>query len=95
MRLGLIAMSGVRVIDPELAWLGVTLPGFLDRGHVIAALPSLSLLTIAGLTDADIDMEYIEIPHLVDFNAQRLPPFDLVAISSYSAQIGLVIAPMA
>ena len=87
MRLGLIAMSGVRVIDPELAWLGVTLPGFLDRGHVIAALPSLSLLTIAGLCGDDIDMEYIEIPHLLDFNAQRLPQFDVVAISSYSAQI--------
>ena len=24
MRLGLLAMSGVRVIDPQLAWLGVT-----------------------------------------------------------------------
>ena len=35
MRLGLLAMSGVRVIDPELAWLGVTLPQFVARGHVV------------------------------------------------------------
>ena len=35
----------VRVIDPELAWLGVTLPQFVARGHVVASLPSLSLLT--------------------------------------------------
>ena len=26
MRLGLLAMSGLRVIDPQLAWLGVTTP---------------------------------------------------------------------
>ncbi len=87
MHLGLIAMSGVRVIDPKLAWLGVTLPQFVARGHVIASLPSLSLLTIAALTPDDIDLEYIEIPHIDDLNMQRLPDFDAVAISSYSAQI--------
>ena len=50
MRIGLIAMSGVRVRTAELAALGVTLPGFVRRGRVIAALPSLGLLTVAGLT---------------------------------------------
>jgi radical SAM superfamily enzyme YgiQ (UPF0313 family) len=88
MRLGLLAMSGVRVIDPELAWLGVTLPQFVARGHVVASLPSLSLLTLAALTPAEIDIEYVEIPHIADLNARRLPDFDAVAISSYSAQIG-------
>ena len=88
MRLGLLAMSGVRVIDPELAWLGVTLPQFVARGHVVASLPSLSLLTLAALTPDDVDVEYVEIPHIADLNTQRLPEFDAVAISSYSAQIG-------
>jgi radical SAM superfamily enzyme YgiQ (UPF0313 family) len=88
MRLGLLAMSGVRVIDPELAWLGVTLPQFVARGHVVASLPSLSLLTLAAMTPADIDLEYVEIPHIADLNSGRLPDFDAVAISSYSAQIG-------
>ena len=41
MRIGLIALSGVRVRTAELAALGVTLPGFVRRGRVIAALPSL------------------------------------------------------
>ena len=50
MRIGLIAMSGVRVRNPELAALGVTLPQFVDRGRVIASLPSLGLLTVAALT---------------------------------------------
>jgi len=87
MRLGLFAMSGVRVIDPELAWLGVTLPQFLARGHVIASLPSLSLLTIAAMTDEDVELEYVEIPHIDDLNVDRFPDYDAVAISSYSAQI--------
>ena len=88
MRLGLLAMSGVRVIDPDLAWLGVTLPQFVARGHVVASLPSLSLLTLAALTPEDVDVEYVEIPHIADLNTRRLPDFDAVAISSYSAQIG-------
>jgi len=32
MRIGLIAMSGVRVVNPKLVELGVTLPQFVNRG---------------------------------------------------------------
>ena len=88
MKLGLLAMSGVRVIDPELAWLGVTLPQFVARGHVIASLPSLSLLTLAALTPPEVEIEYVEIPHIQDLSVRRLRDYDAVAISSYSAQIG-------
>lgn len=88
MRIGLIAMSGVRIIHPELAWLGVTLPQFVSRGHVIASLPSLPLLILGALTPPDTDVEYFEVPHIEDLNFNKLPPFDLVAIASYSAQIG-------
>jgi radical SAM superfamily enzyme YgiQ (UPF0313 family) len=85
MRIGLIAMSGVRVRTPELAELGVTLPQFVNRGKVIASLPSLGLLTVAGLTPDDIDIAYREVAD-VDPKAD-LEVFDLVGISSYSAQI--------
>ena len=51
MRIGLIAMSGVRVRNAELARLGVTLPQFVSRGKVIASLPSLGLADRGG-TDA-------------------------------------------
>jgi len=47
-RVGLIAMSGVRVKTEELAKLGVTLPQFVSRGKVIASLPSLGMLTQAA-----------------------------------------------
>lgn len=85
MRIGLVAMSGVRVKSAELAALGVTLPGFVRRGKVIASLPSLGLLTVAALTPKQHEVSYIEIQ---DFDAyQQKHDFDLVGISSMTAQI--------
>jgi radical SAM superfamily enzyme YgiQ (UPF0313 family) len=86
MNIGLIAMSGIRVCDTELLELGLTLPGFVERSKTIASLPSLGLLTLAGMTPKKHRVEYIEVPEL--HALERLPDnFDLVAISSYSAQI--------
>ena len=86
MKIGLIAMSGIRACDTELLELGLTLPGFVERSKQIASLPSLGLLTLAGMTPRHHDVHYIEIP---DLHAEEgeLEEFDLVAISSYSAQI--------
>ncbi len=64
MRVGLIAMAGVRVRDQELAALGVTLPQFVNRGKVIATLPSLGLLTVAALTPRDVEVVYREVDEL-------------------------------
>ncbi len=86
MKIALIAMSGIRVCDTKLLELGLTLPGFVERSKTIASLPSLGLLALAGMTPARHEVEYIEIPDLKQLDA--LPrQFDLVAISSYSAQI--------
>jgi radical SAM superfamily enzyme YgiQ (UPF0313 family) len=84
-RIGLIAMSGVRADNPEVAKAGLTFPGVLERGRVIASLPSLSLLTLAGLTPDTFDVEYHEVRDLRE--GEQLPDrFDLVAISTLSAQ---------
>ena len=84
-RIGFIAMSGVRAHNAELTRLGLTLPGFVDRNQIIASLPSLGLLTLAGLTPEKFHVEYHEIADL-----QKLPElpvdFDLVAISTFTAQ---------
>jgi radical SAM superfamily enzyme YgiQ (UPF0313 family) len=86
MKIGFIAMSGVRAHNAELTELGLTLPGFVDRNKIIASLPSLGLLTLAGLTPKKFEIEYHEIadlrtlPELPDY-------FDLVAISTFTAQI--------
>lgn len=79
-------MSGIRVCDTELLRLGLTLPGFVERSKTIASLPSLGLLTLAGMTPKHHELSYIEVPDLTAVDP--LPTgYDLVAISSYSAQI--------
>jgi radical SAM superfamily enzyme YgiQ (UPF0313 family) len=79
-------MSGVRAHNEELTQLGLTLPGFVDRNRIIASLPSLSLLTLAALTPERFDVEYKEIADLKQ--EVSLPDdYDLVAISTYSAQV--------
>ena len=86
MKLGLLAMSGVRCRNEELMAMGLTLPGFVERSKVIASLPSLGLLTLAGMTPSDIDLSYVEVPD--PGSLDDLPgPFDVVAISSFTAQI--------
>jgi radical SAM superfamily enzyme YgiQ (UPF0313 family) len=87
MKLGLIAMSGVRVHNSELMALGLTLPGFVERSRVIASLPSLGLLTLAGMTPESVDTKYLEVSDIAQ--VEGVPEeFDAVAISSFSAQIG-------
>ncbi len=86
MRIALIAMSGIRIRNEELVKLGLTLPGFVERGKVIASLPSLGLLTLAGMTPPQHEVHYIEVGDLREL--ENLPTgFDMVAISSFSAQI--------
>ena len=84
-KIAFIAMSGVRAHNAELTQLGLTLPGFVDRNKIIASLPSLGLLTLAGLTPDTFAISYHEIADLKTL--PELPTdFDLVAISTFTAQ---------
>ena len=86
MNIALIAMSGVRACDQQLLKLGLTLPGFVERSKTIASLPSLGLLTLAGMTPTRHHVRYIEVADIRELT--DLPTdVDLVAISSFSAQI--------
>lgn len=78
-------MSGLRACDEELLELGLTLPGFVERSRAVASLPSLGLLTLAGMTPSRFEVAYREVPDLGDLGSE-LEPFDLVAISTYTAQ---------
>ena len=79
-------MSGVRCRNEELLAMGLTLPGFVERSKVIASLPSLGLLTLAGMTPGDVEIGYVEVPD--PGSLTELPgDFDVVAISSFTAQI--------
>ena len=86
MRIGLIAMCGVRIATERLAEAGVTLPQFVNRGEVVASLPSLGLLTVAALTPDDVEVEYLEVDALPGAD-EPLQTFDLVGISSFTARI--------
>jgi len=63
-----------------------TLPGFVDRNRIIASMPSLGLLTLAGLTPRRFEVEYHEIADLRS-NDDLPDDFDLVAISTFTAQL--------
>lgn len=84
MKIALISISGVRAYDPALTEIGMSLPGFADRAETIASLPSLSLLTLAGLTPDRHEVTYHEMEDVVASDA--LPPCDLAAISTFSAR---------
>ena len=60
MKIGLLAMSGIRAHDPKLLALGLTLPGFVERSKTIASLPSLGLLYLAACTPEGHDVRYFE-----------------------------------
>jgi radical SAM superfamily enzyme YgiQ (UPF0313 family) len=86
MKIALIAMSGIRACDQKLLQMGLTLPGFVERSKTIASLPSLGLLTLAGMTPEEHQLEYLEIDDIRELD--KLPTgFDLVAVSSFSAQM--------
>lgn len=86
MKIAFIAMSGIRACDEELLRLGLTLPGFVERSRTIASLPSLGLLTLAGMTPPEHEMAYLEVEDIRKLGT--LPEgCDLVAVSSFSAQI--------
>lgn len=84
-RIGLVAVSGVRIYNDRLTRHGVTLPGFVERARTVASMPSLGLLTIAGATPDGFELEYLECP---EFDADLFQDvrFDLVAISSFTAK---------
>jgi radical SAM superfamily enzyme YgiQ (UPF0313 family) len=86
MKIGLLAMSGVRAHDKKLLALGLTLPGFVERSRVVASLPSLGLLYLAAVTPPGHDIQYFE-AESDGTEPKEVYGCDLVAISTFSAQI--------
>jgi radical SAM superfamily enzyme YgiQ (UPF0313 family) len=85
MKIGFLALSGLRAHDPRLVQLGLTLPGVIERGRVIATLPSLGLLYLAAVTPPGHELHYFE----AAADGEEPPEVyacDLVAVSTFSAQ---------
>src|SRR3954470_14916052 len=87
MKIGLIAIAGVKLQTRKFIELGITLPQFINRGQVIAQLPSLALLTLAGATPDGVECEYVEVDDVKGFLHDLPTEYDLVALSCYTARI--------
>lgn len=86
MKIGFLAMSGLRAHDPELVKLGMSLPGVRERGRVVESLPSLGLLYLAACTPPGNELRYFELKDH-DREPAEAHECDLVAISTFSAQV--------
>lgn len=86
MKIGFLAMSGLRAHDPDLLRLGLTLPGVIERGKVVGSLPSLGLLYLAAVTPPGHELRYFEATRDGD-EPGEVYQCDLVAISTLSAQV--------
>jgi radical SAM superfamily enzyme YgiQ (UPF0313 family) len=83
----LIAFSGLRVREAELATFGMKLPGLAARAGALAQLPSLGLLTLAGALPGDWSCSYHEADGNLDQLLQSIATIrpDLAAISALTA----------
>lgn len=86
MKIGFLAMSGLRAHDAKLLKLGMSLPGVLERSKVLSSLPSLGLLYLAACTPPGHELHYYE----AEGDGKEPPEVyscDLVAINTFSAQV--------
>jgi len=86
MKIGFLAMSGIRAHDQKLLKLGLTLPGVVERSQVVATLPSLGLLYLAAVTPPEHELHYFE-AEADGSEPASVYTRDLVAISTFSAQV--------
>lgn len=85
MKIGLLAMSGLRAHDAELLKMGLTLPGVIERGTVVASMPCLGLLWIAAVTPQEHEVLYFEAEDVGKIPS-TIFECDLIAISALTAQ---------
>lgn len=86
MKVALIAMSGTPLRDQRVVDIVANSSSLLARLKAVASLPSLALLTVAAVIGDDADVSYHQCSSAAGWQESG-EQFDLVAISSYSAQI--------
>jgi radical SAM superfamily enzyme YgiQ (UPF0313 family) len=85
MKIGLLAMSGLRAHDPDLLKLGLTLPGVIERGKVVTSMPCLGLLWMAAVTPPEHEVVYFEADNVAAI-PKDIFNCDLIAVSALTAQ---------
>jgi radical SAM superfamily enzyme YgiQ (UPF0313 family) len=84
-----VTFTGLRIHEQRLAAAGMTLPGLASRAHAVAELPSLALLTLAGMLPEHWTCSYHDSTCQLDSLAAKLVDEqpDLVAISALTASV--------
>jgi hypothetical protein len=59
-KIGFLALSGLRAHDRGLLELGMSLPAVVERSRIVSAMPSLGLLYLAAVTPAEHEVQYFE-----------------------------------
>ena len=85
MKIGLIALAGLRICDTDLIAAGFTFPALRRRMKQIESLPSLGLLTLAGLPTPPYEVEYEYLEILPDAPTPSFVRFDALAFSCLAA----------
>lgn len=101
MKIGLIAINRVGAFSKDVDAFARTAPGLSNRLKALASMPSLALLTIAAMIPKSHEVKYVEYTDIIglrtapphdrapgeSLSLSDLEDFDLVGISSYTAQI--------
>jgi radical SAM superfamily enzyme YgiQ (UPF0313 family) len=84
-----VSLSGLRVREQRLEELGVQLPGLAGRAAAVRQLPSLGLLTLAGMLSDDWTCSYREADGGIDTLVHELVAErpQLVAVSALTASV--------
>jgi radical SAM superfamily enzyme YgiQ (UPF0313 family) len=84
----LVPFTGLRVAEQEMLAFGMTLPGFRERAGAISELPSLGLLTLAGMLPEHWSCSYHPSARSADLVREVLDTTpDLVAVSALTASV--------
>ncbi|MDP6446541.1 MAG: radical SAM protein [Pirellulaceae bacterium] len=81
--------TGFRVREPEMLELGMSLPGLAPRARAIAGLPSLGLLTLAGMTPETWTRSWHAVERCTQQWVEEIVDCapDIVAISALTASV--------
>jgi radical SAM superfamily enzyme YgiQ (UPF0313 family) len=84
-----VPFTGLRVCDPELLDLGMTLPGLQARSSALQELPALGLLTLAGMLPENWTCSYHSISQPSDELLQNVLAESpaIVALSALTASV--------
>lgn len=84
-----VPLTGFRLREPEMAALGMSLPGLAQRATAVGQLPALGLLTLAGALQPEWSCSYHPLDAVTDQAVEEIVATcpNLVAVSALTASV--------